>query len=55
MLNPPVFVCKLNVTTQGTHVLLVPCAEMTDVQLNVHVTTQALGNKCAPHVEFQDI
>ena len=43
-------------TTQDTHVLLVPCAEMTHVQLNMHVrTTQALDNMRVPHVEFRDI
>ena len=36
--------------------LLVPCAEMTHVQLNMHVrTTQALGNMRVPRVEFRDI
>ena len=43
-------------TTQDTHVLLVPCAEMTHVQLNMHVrTTQALDNMRVPRVEFRDI
>ena len=43
-------------TTQDTHLLLVPCAEMTHVQLNMHVrTTQALGNMRVPRVEFRYI
>ena len=46
----------LQYTTQDTHVLLVPCAEMTHVQWTMHVrTTQALGNIRAPCVEFRDI
>ena len=46
--------CPKNDT--GTRVLLMLCAEMTHAQSNMHVrTAQALGNTCAPCVEFRDI
>ena len=46
--------CPKNDT--GTRVLFVLCAEMTHAVKNTHVrTAQALGNTCAPCVEFRDI